>query len=77
MKPFFIMILNIDPLKSAAASIGSAAAGSFTKYYCFAPIGFFSLETANTFFQHAAWSVAIIAGIVSIINGVRTWKKKK
>lgn len=56
------MILDIDPIKSAIASIGSAVVGSVA-----ADI---TLVDANTAFQHAAWTVAILAGIVSIINGV-------
>jgi hypothetical protein len=72
------MIHDIDPMKSAVTSIVSASFGTFTNY-CAAvsPIGFISLQAANTFFQHLAWTVAILAGLVSIINGVRTWKKKK
>lgn len=71
------MITNIDPMKSAITSIASAAAGSVSKYAAFLQFGFISLESANTFFQHLAWTVAIIAGIVSIVNGVRQWKFRK
>ena len=71
------MITNIDPMKSAITSIASAAAGSLSKYAAFLQFGFISLETANTMFQHMAWLVAIVAGIVSIINGVRDWKLKR
>jgi len=72
------MINEIDPLKSAVTSIVSATFGTFTNYCAaFVPLGFISLQAANTFFQHLAWTVAILAGLVSIINGVRTWRKKK
>jgi len=71
------MIDSIDPLKSALTSIGSAAIGTFSKYCAIIPFGFISLETVNIFFQHLAWTVAILAGIVSIINGCKTWFKKK
>jgi multidrug efflux pump subunit AcrB len=72
------MINEIDPLKSAITSIVSATFGTFTNYCAaFGPIGFISLQAANTFFQHLAWTVAILAGIVSIINGCRQWHLKK
>lgn len=71
------MFENIDPLKSALTSIASACVGTITKYFAFMPIGYFTLETANTCFQHAAWTIAILAGIVSIINGVRQWHFKR
>ena len=64
---------NIEPTKAAITSIFSAAAGTWYNYNVFAV---FTLNTVNTAFQHAAWTVAILAGIVSIINGVRSWKKK-
>jgi len=56
------MILDIDPAKSFVASISSAITGSV--------LNIVTLTEANTAFQHAAWTVAILAGIVSIINGV-------
>jgi len=67
------MIANIDPLKSFVASIISVTAGS-SYNYCSATLAGISLSTANTAFQHLAWTVAIAAGIVSVINGVRKWK---
>ena len=69
------MIHDIDPLKSAVTSILSAIAGSWYNYFG-VYISSISLSAANTAFQHAAWTVAILAGIVSIINGVRQWKQK-
>lgn len=56
------MILEIDPAKSAIASIFSALTGTVMAEV--------TLTATNTAFQHAAWTVAIIAGLVSIINGV-------
>jgi hypothetical protein len=58
----FKMILNIDPIKSGIASIASAMTGTV--------INAVTLTSANTALQHAAWTVAIIAGIVAIINGI-------
>lgn len=65
------MIANIDPIKSAATSILSVMAGTFSNLCYFSPT---SLEIVNTIFQHAAWIVAIAAGLVSIVNGVKNWK---
>jgi len=58
------MLLNIDPIKSFLTSITSAMTGSI--------LSVFTITEANTAFQHAAWTVAIVAGIVSIINGLIT-----
>jgi L-serine deaminase len=58
------MILNIDPIKSGIASIGSAMTGTY--------INIITLTEANTAFQHAAWTIAILAGLVSIVNGIIT-----
>jgi hypothetical protein len=69
------MIANIDPAKSAIASILSAVAGTWYNY-CTVYISSFTLAAANTAFQHAAWTVAILAGIVSIVNGCRQWKRE-
>ena len=56
------MIFEIDPAKSAVASIVSALTGT--------AMANITLVDTNTAFQHAAWTVAIIAGIVSIVNGI-------
>jgi hypothetical protein len=67
------MIANIDPVKSAVTSLISVLAG--TSYnYINVTLANMALSTANTAFQHLAWTTAILAGIVSIINGVRKWK---
>lgn len=70
------MIANIDPAKSAIASILSAVAGTWYNYWSFY-LAAFTLDKVNTAFQHLAWTIAILAGIVSIINGISHWKKKK
>lgn len=66
------MIFQIDPIKSAGTALISAAAGSFSNYITVP--AYFIIENVNTAFQHAAWTVAILAGIVSIVNGVKNWK---
>lgn len=64
------MIANIDPLKSLCTSVVSLAAGS-TSAYVHIHLFDLSLSAVNTGFQHLAWTVAILAGIVAIINGIR------
>ncbi|MFZ4463775.1 MAG: hypothetical protein ACOYN5_07995 [Bacteroidales bacterium] len=66
----------LDSGKAACVSIGAAITGQFTQEVSnimFIP----SLQAVNTAFQHAAWVVAIIAGLVSIINGTKNWYRTK
>lgn len=70
------MLTNINETKAAVTSILSAALGTWYNY-CSIYFASFTLVQANTAFQHAAWTVAILAGIVSIVNGVKNWKRKK
>jgi hypothetical protein len=65
------ILTNIDPSKASMTSIISALTGQIT-----ALINPSALEMVNTGFQHLAWIIAIIAGLVSIINGTRKWFKK-
>ena len=62
------MVNNIDSVKAAGASIGAALFGEFHGTFMMIP-----LESVNTAMQHAAWVVAILAGIVSVVNGCRKW----
>lgn len=62
------MVSNINDVKAAAASICAVLFGEYHNLVMFVP-----LESINTLLQHAAWIVAIIAGIVSILNGCRKW----
>jgi len=70
------MIANIEDYKAAIMALASASVGTMYNFYPDYLLNF-SLAQANTAFQHLAWTVAILAGIVSIINGVRQWKFKK
>jgi hypothetical protein len=63
------MISNIDPFKSFFASVFSVTVGT-TYNTCQIALTNVTLDTANTAFQHLAWTVAIIAGIIAIINGI-------
>lgn len=56
------MILDIDPFKSLIVSISSLLTGTLATKI--------SLMEANTALQHTAWVVAILAGLVSFINGI-------
>lgn len=69
------MILNIDPVKSFIASIASAIAG--TSYEYIAQITANVVENpTNRVFQLIAWSVAILAGLISGFNGFLTAREK-
>lgn len=61
--------------KSAIASISAAAIGEIVSIFPLYVTGE-NLETVNIAFQHGAWVVAILAGIVSIVNGTKKWFKK-
>ena len=74
------MILNISPFKSAITAIGSAIAGTTAEQIDHVQ----NLTAANTAFQHAAWTIAIFAGLVSVVNGIimicekyRKWQNKR
>ena len=73
------MILNISPFKSAFTAISSAIAGTTAEQIEQNS----DLININTAFQHAAWTIAIIAGLISTINGIimlreryKKWKLK-
>ena len=68
------MFSNIDPAKSAITSVLSAAIGTVSNY-CSVPtiIGFITVDVA---LQRLAWTIAVLAGGVAIVNGTRTWFKK-
>lgn len=70
------MISNIEPLKAAIISIVSASIGTINKYIAI-NVAFFNSIPVDTALQRLAWSVAILAGIVAIINGSKGWFKKK
>ena len=67
-------MIDINPLKSAIASILAALTGSVSNY-CSTLLG--TDPTIDTMLQRLAWTVAIIAGVMSIINSVRKWCKKE
>lgn len=68
------MIDNVASGKAAIVSIVSAVIG---QVYSWLPM--ITINDVNTLLQRLAWVVAIFAGIVSIINGIRKWfvKDKK
>lgn len=69
------MISQIDPSRSAVASLLSAIIGTASEYVNFSmlTIGWISVDDA---LQRLAWTVAILAGLVAIVNGTRNWFKK-
>jgi hypothetical protein len=66
----------LDGSKAAVVSISAAITGQFTQDVQ-GLLSVPSLEIANIAFQHAAWIVAIVAGLVSIINGTKNWYRTK
>ena len=66
---------NFSADKSAIASISAATIGELASVFPLYITGK-NLEIVNTAFQHAAWVVAILAGIVSVVNGTRKWFRK-
>ena len=74
------MILNISPFKAAFTAISSALAGTTAEQI----EQHSDIINVNIAFQHAAWTIAIIAGLISTVNGVimlreryKKWKQKK
>jgi len=64
---------DVDPIKSAVASIAAALTGSMSNFISNIMGATNDVDTA---LQRLAWTVAIIAGFVSIINSIRKWCKK-
>ena len=62
----FNNLLNINPSHASLASISAAVTGEVGNLIA-------SPTMVDTALQHSAWAVAIIAGIVSIVNGTRKW----
>lgn len=62
------LIQNIKPAQASLASISAAFTGELASM-----LNLSSLEAVNTAFQHCAWVIAILAGIVSIVNGTKKW----
>lgn len=70
------MFANIEPFKAAIVSIISASMGTIHKNLVF-NIAFMNSIPVDTALQRLAWTVAILAGIVAIINGSICWFKKR
>ena len=73
------MIFNISPFKAAFTAISSAIAGTTAEQI----EQNYDLVNVNVAFQHAAWTIAIIAGLISTVNGIimlreryKKWKHK-
>lgn len=69
------MISNIEPLKAAIVSILSAIVGTINKLMLNLGITL-RLITVDIVLQRLACTVAILAGIVAIVNGIKGWFKK-
>ena len=66
---------DLNEVKSGIAaiiSVGSAGIGSAMEF-----IGLGITQTQiDVYLQQIAWVVAILAGVVSIVNGTKRWFKK-
>lgn len=65
---------NIDPVKSLITAISSAATGTLLNTF---PLALVTISQVGIILQYTAWLIAILAGMVSIINGIRKWFCKK
>ena len=72
------MIFNIDPVKSAIASILSAAVGTFSEKIALkcALLNLTFPVPVDIAIQRLAWTVAILAGIISAWNGLMTARER-
>lgn len=64
------IIRLIDHAKAAVISLVSAAIGSFENMFQFEIANLTNQPVSTHPLQDLAWFVAIIAGIVSIVNGI-------
>lgn len=62
---------DLPPGKTGLISVIFTLIGEL---YNFTPA--FNAQQADTFLQHAAWFIAIIVGIFTIINYIRIWCQK-
>ena len=68
------MIDEISSIKSAIVSITSAITGTaINQVDNLMDSGL----TIDNILQRGAWTIAILAGMVAVVNGVRKWKKPK
>lgn len=65
---------RIDPVKSLITSLSSAATGTLLNTF---PLAMITVTQVGIILQYTAWVIAILAGMVSIINGVKKWFCKK
>lgn len=72
--------MDIDKLKTTIAALISLCSyyvGAFIgKINLMLPSGFCQ-DTFDRILQEVAWIIAIMAGAISVINGVLSWFKKK
>lgn len=59
------MIANIDPIKSAMVSVFTLVVSEVSDQLLF-----LNLSEADIFFSHATRTIAILAGLVAITNGI-------
>jgi len=61
----FNILKNTPSIRAAIVSITSASTGSL--------LDLLKVNSVDQALQRAAWTIAILAGIVAICNGVKQW----
>jgi len=74
MKTIIKMIDEISSIKSALVSITGAITGTAISQINYLLDNGLTIDSV---LQRGAWTIAMLAGIVAIVNGVRKWKKPK
>jgi hypothetical protein len=78
-----IKMIELNNLKSGIAAVISFISAGFGTLlecipgnYYFFPL-MIEVGTVDVLLQRGAWTIAIIAGVVSVCNVIRNWFKKK
>ena len=73
-------MIDIDRLKTTVAALISLISVSFGQWINDVGMmlpGGFCQDTFDRVLQEAAWIVAVLAGTISVINGILSWFKKR
>lgn len=69
------MLSQLDTTKSAITSLLSATIGTVSNYLTIPSL--MGILTVDVALQRLAWTVAVLAGLVAIVNGTKSWLVKK
>ena len=73
-------MIDIDRLKTTVAALISLISVSFGQWIADMGMmlpGGFCQDTFDRVLQELAWIIAILAGTISVINGIVSWFKKR